>query len=137
MPTAEKCRQPLGTRQSGASLVFVWVLDPANSPELIARLRRHAPGMEVAWAGEGWRSLVAECHEALERRFPDYQLLNIKQKDGALAFQAFPRPGKGTWTQGEYTELLDITYAYKNRSASICEWCGMPVAYESGDRWRS
>lgn len=82
--------------------------------------------MEVAWAGEGWRSLVAECHEALEQRFPDYQLLNIKQKYGALAFQAFPRPGKGTWTEGEYTGLLDITDAYRDRSESVCEWCGMP-----------
>lgn len=103
----------------------MWVLDPANSPDLIRSLRRHAPELDVAWAGEGWRSLVAECHDALEQRFPDYRLLDIKQESGALAFRAFPRPGKGTWTQAEYAELL-ITDGYRDRSETVCEWCGLP-----------
>lgn len=81
-------------------------------------------GLEVVWAGEGWRDLVAECHEALRRRFPDYELLSVKQKYGALEFQAFPRPGQGTWTQDEYAALLDITDAYRDRSENVCEWCG-------------
>jgi hypothetical protein len=81
------------------SLGFVWCLDPANSAELMARLRRHGRGgeFEVAWAGEGWRSLVGERHERLLAAFPEHELLAIKQKHGVLSYQAFPR----RWVEGE------------------------------------
>lgn len=103
----------------------MWVLDPANSPDVIALLKPHARyPFDVVWAGEGWRDLVVECHEALQRRFPDYELLAVKQKYGALAFQAFPRPGQGTWTHDEYGAVLAITDTYRARSEGVCEWCG-------------
>jgi hypothetical protein len=109
----------------------VWALDPANSGDLIARLRPHGRDrdFEVARVGEGWRPLVEECHERLQVAFPDYELLDIKQKYGVLEFQAFPRrwaEGQGQWTRQEYADLHAITGEIRDRSETICEWCGAP-----------
>jgi hypothetical protein len=82
---------------------------------------------EVAWVGEGWRSLVAQCHDRLSARFPGYELLDIKQKHGILWYQAFPRrwvQGQEQWTQEEADELNAIVDEFQIRSQVICEWCG-------------
>ncbi len=110
----------------------MWVLDPANSPDLIGRLREHAGGrdFEVAWVGEGWRLLVEDCHGALTAKFPDYELLAIKQKFGLLEYQAFPRPwvkDVERWTVEEMGTLQEITDDVRRRSETICEWCGSPA----------
>jgi hypothetical protein len=104
----------------------VWCLDAVNSGELIAALRPHVRRYEfdVAWVGEGWRPLVEECHQRLVAVFPDYQLLNIKQKWGVLVYQAFPRERGSSWTQEEHAELEAITEEFQTRSATVCEWCG-------------
>jgi hypothetical protein len=109
---------------------FVWCLDPANSAELMARLRRHGRGgdFEVAWVGEGWRSLVEECHERLVAAFPEYELLAIKQKYGVLSYQAFPGrwvEGQRRWSADEAVEMDAITEEFRARSESVCEWCGV------------
>jgi hypothetical protein len=107
----------------------VWCLDPANSAEVVARLRRHsrAGDFEVAWVGEGWRSLVEECHERLVAVFPEYELLAIKQKYGVLSYQAFPRPwvdGERCWSADEGAAVDAITDEFSVRSEAVCEWCG-------------
>jgi hypothetical protein len=68
----------------------VWELDPANGRDLIDRLRPHARRftLKTAQVGEGWRPLVEECHERLQAAFPDYELLAVKQKYGALRTDA-------------------------------------------------
>ena len=60
----------------------MWVLDPGNSRELLDRLRPHSlsEDFEVVWCGEGWKSLVGECHAELVDRFPDYRFLVIKRR---------------------------------------------------------
>jgi hypothetical protein len=107
----------------------VWALDPANSPDLIERLRPHGRDrdFEVAWVGEGWRSLVDECHAQIVAVFPDYELLNVKQNYGVLVYQAFPRrwaDGQQLWTAQEQRVLGSITSEIQNRSEHVCEWCG-------------
>jgi hypothetical protein len=107
----------------------VWALDPANSRDLIDRLRPHGRdrNFEVAWVGEGWRPLVEECHERLQDAFPDYELLAIKQKFGVLEYQAFPRrwaEGQRQWTTQEHADLEAITSEIRDRSETTCEWCG-------------
>jgi hypothetical protein len=44
--------------------------------------------LEKAEVGEGWRPLVEECHARLQAAFPDYELLAVKQKWGALELHA-------------------------------------------------
>ena len=105
------------------------MLDSRNSADLIDKLRPHARRFEftVASVGEGWRPLVIECHDRLSASFPDYELWAIKQKHGALEFQAFPFPwyaAARSWSSHEYSRLLAITDEIRERSESICEWCG-------------
>ena len=102
----------------------MWELDPANSRDLIDRLRPHARRFtfETADVGEGWRPLVEECHERLLAAFPDYELLAVKQKYGALEFQAFPHwraPGQERWTAQEYADLEAITSEIRDRSEHV------------------
>lgn len=75
------------------NLACMWCLDPVNSPGLIERLRPHGRDrdFEVGWVGEGWRSLVDECHTRIVAVFHEYELVNIKQKYGELIYQAYPR----------------------------------------------
>jgi hypothetical protein len=120
-------------------LLRVWCLDPANSASLIAQLRPHGRtrDFEVAWVGEGWRSIVESCHAELVEAFPEYELLNIKQKWGVLAYQAFPRRWSAetrTWTEGELTTLHHITDRWTDRSQVVCEWCGGPGSLRE---WRT
>lgn len=107
----------------------MWTLDPANSADLMHILRPHwrQPAADVAWVGEGWRDIVVECHRTVRARFPEYELLNIKQKYGVLAFQAFPRAwreGASTWSEKEAVELDQIIERFVRRSESTCEFCG-------------
>jgi hypothetical protein len=110
-----------------------------NSGPLIDRLRVHARDgeFEVAWVGEGWRPLVEGCHERLVGLFPEYELLNIKQKYGVLAYQAFPRPwseGEQRWSSAEFDALEAVTEEYRSRSETVCEWCGAAAVLRS---WRT
>ena len=110
----------------------MWALDPANSRDLIAWLRPHARNrdFEVARVGEGWRSLVEECHERLAAAFPDYELLAIKQKWGVLDYQAFPRrwaEGQQRWTS-QAPPLPTALAARAARDIAAATHCPSPPA---------
>jgi hypothetical protein len=109
----------------------MWVLDPANSGELLDRLRPHSfsRDFEVVWCGEGWRGLVSGCHDELVANFPDYRFYAIKQKWGFLGFQARPRAGEVT--DEELAMLHGITDRYRTASEAVCEWCGRPGSLRS------
>ena len=99
----------------------VWGLDPGHNRGLIDRLRPHARRftLKTVQVGEGWRPLIEECHERLEAAFPDYELLAVKQKYGALEFQAAPRHrplGQKALTAQENTDLHKITSDIGKRS---------------------
>lgn len=102
----------------------MWVLDRANSRELLDRLRPHAVDceLEVLWCGEGWRPLVSSCHDELVRVFPDYRFSVIRQKWGALIFRA--HLDGGSVTSEEQAAVEAITERFGLASESICEWCG-------------
>ena len=104
----------------------MWVLDPSNSRDLLDLLRPHSSSgeLEVVWCGEGWRSLVRECHDELVAAFPDYRFTGIKQKWGVLMFSARPRAGAAM--PQEELRVDTITERYSRASATICEWCGGP-----------
>lgn len=107
----------------------MWCLDPVNSPDLIARLRPFGRDrdFEVAWVGEGWRSLVDECHTRIVAVLPDYELVNIKESWGVLIYQACPLrvvDGERLWSADEHRVLGTITSDIQTRSEKVCEWCG-------------
>ncbi len=115
----------------------MWTLDPVNSPLLIRALSQHWRGVsaDIAWVGEGWRALVEQCHSDIAQRFPDYELLNIKQKHGVLAFQANPRPcikSGEAFTAHEVFELDAIVGKYVELSTRVCEFCGRRAKLREG-----
>jgi hypothetical protein len=95
------------------------------------------PSYEVDM-GPGWWRLVLECHRAVVAEFPEYELLAVKQKWGALTFQAFPRAWKpgGNWTDAEYERLEAITDAFAGRSEGVCERCGADGSLRESRRVR-
>ncbi|MFC0600211.1 hypothetical protein [Streptomyces palmae] len=99
---------------------------PAPGAELDS-LRRHFrdPSSDLS-VGPGWRSIVLRCHEAVVAEFPEYELLAVKQKWAALAFQAFPRPRKrgGNWTSDEAHRLDALVAEFVAISKHTCERCG-------------
>ncbi|MFF0105609.1 hypothetical protein [Streptomyces hirsutus] len=101
---------------------------PTHAAEL-EPLRRHLrdPSFEFD-VGPGWWALVLRCHEAVVAVFPEYELLAVKQKWAALAFQAFPRPWKrdGNWTSDEAVRLNALVAEFTAASEHICERCGNP-----------
>jgi hypothetical protein len=118
----------------------MWQLDRSNSADLIDRLRPHArhPDWDTAEVGEGWRRLVEECHERLSAVLPDYELIAIKQKEGVLAYQAFPRRLRSAgehWARQERHDLGAITDDIRLRSEAICEWCGAPARLRKWRTW--
>jgi hypothetical protein len=125
-------RSPVRVFQIGQSGV-VWVLNSDNSPQLIRQLGRHARTfvLEVVCVGEGWRSLVEQCHRELEEHFPDYELLAVKETEGHLAFQAFAHPWEAgePWTPEEWERVGAITGSARARSEEVCEWCGSPGSF--------
>ncbi|GGO42110.1 hypothetical protein GCM10012286_22890 [Streptomyces lasiicapitis] len=95
--------------------------------DVLEPVRRHLRDSSYDFdVGPGWRQLVLECHQAVVAEFPEYELLAVKQKWGALAFQAFPRPWRhgGAWTDAEHARLHAVTDAFADRSEGICERCG-------------
>jgi len=102
----------------------MWVLDPANSSELLHRLRPHSldPQFEVIWCGEGWRSLVSDCDDQLRLAFPDYRFTHIEQEHGELVVAAQPRAGE--FSEPEQELVDDVTRRCREQSRMVCEWCG-------------
>jgi len=107
-----------------------WRTGNRSDPGLLAELRRRArvgPELEI-FVDDGWLPLVRQCHAALIEVLPEYELLAVKEKYGALAFQAFPRPWVpgGNWTDEESDLVEQITDAAAAWSALVCEHCGLP-----------
>ncbi|MFE4592631.1 hypothetical protein [Streptomyces laurentii] len=96
--------------------------DAAELAPLKAHFRVPSSTCEV---GPGWRALVLSCHQAIVAEFPDYELVAVKQKWAALAFQAFPRPWEpgGSWTADEARRLDALVDVFTAASEHVCERC--------------
>jgi hypothetical protein len=105
-----------------------------TNDELRTELAEHArSGRDFELLVEdGWRDVVLSCHRAVVAEFPQYELLAVKEKYGALALQAFPRRWRppsadGTfsaWTDEEHTRLDSIVDPFEQQSVVTCERCG-------------
>jgi hypothetical protein len=99
-------------------------------PDMLAPLVRHfrnPTDTDAFFIGPGWVALVRRCHDEVVEEFPDYELLAVKQKEGELAFQAWPRlwhedVDRQFWEDD--SRLDDITDRYAELSMLLCEQCG-------------
>jgi hypothetical protein len=96
----------------------------------------------------GWQPLLRELDTALKERWPNYQILQVKEKFGTLRFYAkpgvelpdFPDSDEGVATHNEWYNnnvypFYDLIHQYEDKSASICELCGQPGNVGDNGYW--
>lgn len=72
----------------------------------------------------GWYALIVETDAQLAALDPDYVVLQVKEKFGALRYYCQP---SGDDPAPEVCDALDaITDEAERKSATICERCGQP-----------
>ena len=73
--------------------------------------------------GDGWVDLVEHVLEKIESIDPHYEVLQIKEKFGALAWY-----GESSYEYGTPQSMLigTIVADAERRSETICESCGLP-----------
>ena len=80
---------------------------------------REALGEEGNWTlvPKGWRSLVLELCEAIEKLHPDIEVTQVKEKWGGLRFYVMQ-------TSDEVHELIN---AAERESEQTCQDCGSQI----------
>jgi len=73
---------------------------------------------------EGWYKLALQCHIELLNADPDYKILQIKEKFGALRFYVEPSEEYYQTPEGEKTNLNAIIAKYEALSRVTCEATG-------------
>lgn len=73
----------------------------------------------------GWLPLVNETHLWLKERYPNYRIVQIKEKFGTLRYYA----------EGVDMEGQQYIAEQENKSAEICEECGEPGALNKERGW--
>ena len=99
-------------------------MEAAGEPDLYAsgpasvvlvHQRRHV--------GKGWQPLVDRLHADLTELLGDYQLNQVKQKDGGLRYYISVPDGTAPRARDEADRLRDEA---EDRSLETCEECGAP-----------
>jgi hypothetical protein len=98
----------------------------------------------------GWLPLLHELDTKLKERWPDYTILQVKEKFGTLRFYAdaglaapdFPDSVAGQiastqWHVDNIETFRDVICEYETRSAEICERCGGPGKLDTTGMWWS
>lgn len=85
---------------------------------------------------EGWYKLALQCHIELLNADPDYKILQIKEKFGALRFYIEPSEEYYQTPEGEKTNLNAIIARYEALSRVTCEATGQSgVLMKSPGGW--
>ena len=84
-------------------------------PQEIAERINDDRGSQI---GKGWFNLVIELNSKLAELCPDYKILQIKEKFGALRFYV------GHIDAGLEDKVFDLINAAEEKSKTICDVCG-------------
>lgn len=98
----------------------------------------------------GWLPLLRQLDAKLQERWPDYTVMQIKQKFGTLRFYAdsglktpdFDDDDAGTaahnkWYENNVGAFHAVIREYETKSASICELCGEAGKLGTAGYWWS
>jgi hypothetical protein len=90
--------------------------------------RTRAAGRADWWVdtGPGWWPLIVQLDADIAKLYPDYQILQVKEKFGGLRYYIGGVPAD---VYGAVHELIDRAEA---KSFTICERCGAPGKVRSG-----
>lgn len=80
--------------------------------------------------GTGWHPLLEQLDSELTAVFPEYNVIQVKEKWGDLRvyLESYP-PGPNRVVQ-------EIIYKYEGISSRICEFCGNPGSHTTDGGWR-
>lgn len=87
-----------------------------------------AEGWFTDLPGEGWWPIIAALDADLREMYPDYRVLQVKEKFGGLRFYIAPV------TESTYRQVYDRIHTAEAISYKVCEWCGEP-GKERGGGW--
>lgn len=73
---------------------------------------------------EGWYKLALQCHIELLNADPDYRILQIKEKFGALRFYVEPSEEYYQTSMDKKDSIVDIIKKYEALSQITCEATG-------------
>lgn len=76
--------------------------------------------------GPGWRQLLVRLHEQIQAAFPDYHLLDLKEKLGGLRIYV-DRPASNANT------LRTLIASAEAEAERTCEFCGAPGRVQTRD----
>lgn len=82
--------------------------------------------------GEGWQELITTVHTALTALFPEYEILQIKEKFGGLRYYWAAPEGADPALVTAGHALVDAAEA---QSFKICERCGKEGSVQSLGGW--
>ena len=92
-------------------------------------------GYDEPWGdevGEGWNTIVLECHRQLKHLDSEYKIFQIKEKFGGLRYYF-----ESTFTDNEITYEI-MCYAVEEaeaRCARTCEVCGADGILRINNGW--
>jgi hypothetical protein len=77
--------------------------------------------------GPGWKGLLSECFEQLRQAGWSGNILQIKEKFGALRL----------YVTGQNPTIDEIINHFEERSRTVCEECGAPGSTRNSNGWLS
>ncbi|MEX0948315.1 MAG: hypothetical protein WD296_05890 [Acidimicrobiia bacterium] len=104
------------------------------SADLEAMLRRIPDGWG-RWirVGPGWYPIVVALDRKLAALFPDYRLLQVKEKFGGLRY--YWERGEGQSDDASAAAGKQLVELAEALAARTCEMCGRPGALTERQRW--
>jgi hypothetical protein len=84
-------------------------------PQEIEKRIHNGSGSQI---GKGWFNLVLELDAEIAKLSPDYKILQVKEKFGALRFYV------GHIDEGFEDEIFYLINAAETKSKTICDVCG-------------
>jgi hypothetical protein len=97
---------------------------PTSTPKPDVRWS-DAPVWKSIDCGPGWWPIIATLDQVLRERYPDYRVVQIKEKFGGLRFYA----------DGVDAAGYEIIGAAERSAAETCEECGQPGAPRTHRYW--
>lgn len=89
----------------------------------------------IKYASPGWKKLIEEMIEQLDKINPNYEFPTIKEKFGALRIDVMVNTKTSQMTPSEWDAFDGIVMETERKSGTICEVCGDPGAVETIRGW--
>jgi len=118
-------------------------IDRANWREALKK--RFSPQNAGFWCGDGWKEIICDLYDALEKIDVQYTIAQIKEKLGGLRyyvdvdkkyFNEKDESKKGPLDE-PFKTFYQLIHDAEARSLTVCEQCGKPGQRRGGSLIRT